>query len=152
MNTEIKVIAQNGDENKTTSENKTTVKHIAPSGVVTTNSVIGYNENEKLEVVNGEAKEALIQAKSNEKELTFEMNIINNYENTLSNAVILGRTMFKGNRDVDTLQDLGTTMDIPMSSKITLSGLPEENAEIYYSTNGNATKDLSNAENAWTKE
>lgn len=152
MNTEIKVIAQNGDENKTTSENKTTVKYIAPSGVVTTNSVIGYNENEKLEVVNGEAKEALIQAKSNEKELTFEMNIINNYENTLSNAVILGRTMFKGNRDVDTLQDLGTTMDIPMSSKITLSGLPEENAEIYYSTNGNATKDLSNAENAWTKE
>ena len=152
MNTEIKVIAQNGDENKTTSENKTTVKYIAPSGVVTTNSVIGYNENEKLEVVNGEAKEALIQAKSNEKELTFEMNIINNYENTLSNAVILGRTMFKGNRDVDTLQDLGTTMNIPMSSKITLNGLPEENAEIYYSTNGNATKDLSNAENAWTKE
>lgn len=152
MNTEIKVIAQNGDENKTTSENKTTVKYIAPSGVVTTNSVIGYNENEKLEVVNGEAKEALIQAKSNEKELTFEMNIINNYENTLSNAVILGRTMFKGNKDVDTLQDLGTTMNIPMSSKITLSGLPEENAEIYYSTNGNATKDLSNAENAWTKE
>lgn len=151
METEIKVVAQNGDENKTTSENKTTVKYIAPSGVVTTNSVIGYNENEKLEVVNGEAKEALIQAKSNEKELTFEMNIINNYENTLSNAVILGRTMFKGNRDVDTLQDLGTTMNIPMSSKITLIGLPEENAEIYYSTNGNATKDLSNAENAWTK-
>lgn len=152
METEIKVVAQNGDENKTTSENKTTVKYIAPSGVVTTNSVIGYNENEKLEVVNGEAKEALIQAKSNEKELTFEMNIINNYENTLSNAVILGRTMFKGNRDVDTLQDLGTTMNIPMSSKITLSGLPEENAEIYYSANGNATKDLANAENAWTKE
>lgn len=152
METEIKVVAQNGDENKTTSENKTTVKYIAPSGVVTTNSVIGYNENEKLEVVNGEAKEALIQAKSNEKELTFEMNIINNYENTLSNAVILGRTMFKGNKDVDTLQDLGTTMNIPMSSKITLSGLPEENSEIYYSTNGNATKDLANAENAWTKE
>lgn len=152
METEIKVVAQNGDENKTTSENKTTVKYIAPSGVVTTNSVTGHNENEKLEVVNGEAKEALIPAKSTEKELTFEMNIINNYENTLSNAVILGRTMFKGNKDVDTLQDLGTTMDIPMSSKITLSGLPEENVEIYYSINGNATKDLSNAENAWTKE
>ena len=152
METEIKVVAQNGDENKTTSENKTTVKYIAPSGVVTTNSVIGYNENEKLEVINGEAKEALIQAKSTEKELTFEMNIINNYENTLSNAVILGRTMFKGNKDVDTLQDLGTTMNIPMSSKITLSGLPEENVEIYYSTNGNATKDLANTENAWTTE
>lgn len=152
METEIKVVAQNGDENKITSENKTTVKYIAPSGVITTNSVIGYNENEKLEVVNGEAKEALIPAKSTEKELTFEMNIINNYENTLSNAVILGRTMFKGNKDVDTLQDLGTTMDIPMASKITLSGLPEENAEIYYSANGNATKELSNAENAWTKE
>lgn len=152
MNTEIKVIAQNGDENKTTSENKVSVKFVAPSGVITTNSVIGYNGNEKLEVVNGEAKEVLIPAKSTEKELTFEMNIINNYENTLSNAVILGRTMFKGNKDVDTLQDLGTTMNIPMSSKITLSGLPEENVEIYYSTNGNATKDLANTENAWTTE
>lgn len=152
MNTEIKVIAQNGDENKTTSENKVSVKFVAPSGVVTTNSVIGHNGEEKLEVINGDAKEALIPAKSTEKELTFEMNIINNYENTLSNAVILGRTMFKGNKDVDTLQDLGTTMNIPMSSKITLSGLPEENAEIYYSANGNATKELSNAENAWTKE
>lgn len=66
------------------------------------------------------------------------MNIINNYENTLSNAVILGRTMFKGNRDVDTLQDLGTTMNIPMSSKIITKWFARRKCEIYYSTNGNA--------------
>lgn len=80
------------------------------------------------------------------------MNVINNYENTLEDVIILGRTMFKGNRNVDTLQDLGTTMDIPLSSEITTSGIPTENIKIYYSTNANATKDLTNADNNWKAE
>lgn len=151
-NTVLKVEVENGDENKTTAKNEIAIKYVAPTGVVATNSVTGYNEDEKLEAINGEAKVALIAAKSAEKELTFEMNVINNYENTLEDVIILGRTMFKGNRNVDTLQDLGTTMDIPLSSEITTSGIPTENIKIYYSTNANATKDLTNADNNWKAE
>mgnify|MGYP002462929275 CR=1 FL=1 len=112
----------------------------------------GYNGEEKLEVINGEPKEALISAKSSEKELTFEMNVINNYENSLEEVVVLGRTMFKGNKDIATMLNMGTTIDIPLSSKITITGIPEENVQIYYSTNGDATTDLTNANNLWEKE
>ena len=152
QNTKIKVIAENGDENKTTAQNEIDIKYVAPTGVVTTNSVTGYNGDEKLLVINEETKEALLPAKSEAKELTFEMNIINNYENTLEDVVILGRTIFKGNKNIDTMEDLGTTLDIPMSSKITVDGVPKEKMEVYYSTNKNATKDLEIPENEWTTE
>lgn len=150
--TKLKVEVENGDENKTVAQNEIAIKYVAPTGVVTTNSVTGYNGDEKIEVINGDAKVASILAKSEEKELTFEMNVINNYENTLENISILGRTMFKGNKDVNTLQDLGTTMDIPLSSKITTSGVPTENVKIYYSTNGDATKDITDVNNNWSTE
>lgn len=152
QNTKIKVIAENGDENKTTAQNEIDIKYVAPTGVVTTNSVTGYNGDEKMLVINEETKEALLPAKSEAKELTFEMNIINNYENTLEDVAILGRTIFKGNKNIETLEDLGTTLDIPMSSEITVDGVPKENIAVYYSTNENATKDLEIPENKWTTE
>lgn len=151
-NAQIDVFTENDDENKTEASNNTNLKLIAPTGVVTTNSMKGYNGDEKLEVINGEPKEALISAKSSEKELTFEMNVINNYENSLEEVVVLGRTMFKDNKDIATMLNMGTTIDIPLSSKITITGIPEENVQIYYSTNGDATTDLTNANNLWEKE
>ena len=151
-NAQIDVFTENDDENKTEASNNTNLKLIAPTGVVTTNSMKGYNGEEKLEVINGEPKEALISAKSSEKELTFEMNVINNYENSLEEVVVLGRTMFKDNKDIATMLNMGTTIDIPLSSKITITGIPEENVQIYYSTNGDATTDLTNANNLWEKE
>ncbi len=54
-------------KNKTTAKNEIAIKYVAPTGVVATNSVTGYNGNEKLEVVNGETKQELIAAKSAEK-------------------------------------------------------------------------------------
>ena len=151
-NAQIDVFTENDDENKTEASNNTNLKLIAPTGVVTTNGMKGYNGEEKLEVINGEPKEALISAKSSEKELTFEMNVINNYENSLEEVVVLGRTMFKDNKDIATMLNMGTTIDIPLSSKITITGIPEENVQIYYSTNGDATTDLTNANNLWEKE
>ena len=151
-NAQIDVFTENDDENKTEASNNTNLKLIAPTGLVTTNGMKGYNGDEKLEVINGEPKEALISAKSSEKELTFEMNVINNYENSLEEVVVLGRTMFKDNKDIATMLNMGTTIDIPLSSKITITGIPEENVQIYYSTNGDATTDLTNANNLWEKE
>ena len=151
-NTKLEVEVENGDEYKTKSKDEINIKLIPPSGIVTTNSVTGYNGDEKTEVINGESKVAQLAARSGEKELTFEMNIINNYEDILKNVIILGRTMFKGNKDINTLQDLGTTMDLPMSSKITTSGILTENVKIYYSTNENATKNLNDTNNKWSTE
>lgn len=148
-NTTVEATAVNGDTDNTVSTNQTDVKYVAPTGVVATNTMTGYNGEETLEAINGEAKEALIATKADQKEVTFTMNVINNYENTLDNVVILGRTPFAGNKDIITSQNLGSTMDMPLTTGITVSGIDSSNITIYYSENGEATSDVTNASNEW---
>ena len=147
-NTQITAEITNGDS--TVTNVATDVKYIAPSGVVTTNSMTGYNGDEKIEVINGESQKALIPTKSEQKEVTFTMNVINNYENTLDHVVVLGRTPFKDNKDVSTSLSLGSNITMPLTSGLTVTGVDASKATIYYSENGEATTDLSNSQNGWT--
>lgn len=147
-NTQITAEITNGDS--TVTNVSTDVKYIAPSGVVTTNSMTGYNGDEKIEVINGESQEALIPTKAEQKEVTFTMNVINNYENTLDHVVVLGRTPFKDNKDVSTSLSLGSNITMPLTSGLTVTGVDASKATIYYSENGEATTDLSNSQNGWT--
>lgn len=147
-NTQITAEITNGDS--TVTNVATDVKYIAPSGVVTTNSMTGYNGDEKIEVINGESQKALIPTKAEQKEVTFTMNVINNYENTLDHVVVLGRTPFKDNKDVSTSLSLGSNITMPLTSGLTVTGVDASKATIYYSENGEATTDLSNSQNGWT--
>lgn len=150
--TTIMATAMNGDSESTVSTSQTNVKYVAPTGVVTTNTMTGYNGSETLEAINDEAKEALIATNAEQKEVTFNMNVINNYENTLDNVVVLGRTPFAGNKDVLTSQSLGSTMDMPLTTGITVNGIDSSNYTICYSENGEATSDVANTANGWTTE
>lgn len=147
-NTQITAEITNGDS--TVTNVSTDVKYIAPSGVVTTNSMTGYNGDEKIEVINGESQKALIPTKAEQKEVTYTMNVINNYENTLDHVVVLGRTPFKDNKDVSTSLSLGSNITMPLASGITVTGVDTSKVTVYYSENGEATTDLSNSQNGWT--
>lgn len=147
-NTQITAEVTNGDS--TVTNVSTDIKYIAPSGVVTTNSMTGYNGDEKIEVINGETQKALIPTKAEQKEVTYTMNVINNYENTLDHVVVLGRTPFKDNKDVSTSLSLGSNITMPLASGITVTGVDASKVTIYYSENGDATTDLSNSQNGWT--
>lgn len=147
-NTQITAEITNGDS--TVTNVSTDVKYIAPSGVVTTNSMTGYNGDEKIEVINGESQKALIPTKAEQKEVTYTMNVINNYENTLDHVVVLGRTPFKDNKDVSTSLSLGSNITMPLASGITVTGIDNSKFTVYYSENGDATTDLSNSQNGWT--
>lgn len=147
-NTQITAEITNGDS--TVTNVATDVKYIAPSGVVTTNSMTGYNGDEKIEVINGESQKALIPTKAEQKEVTYTMNVINNYENTLDHVVVLGRTPFKDNKDVSTSLSLGSNITMLLTSGITVTGVDASKVTIYYSENGEATTDLSNSQNGWT--
>lgn len=146
--TQITAEITNGDS--TVTNVATDVKYIAPSGVVTTNSMTGYNGDEKIEVINGESQKALIPTKAEQKEVTYTMNVINNYENTLDHVVVLGRTPFKDNKDVSTSLSLGSNITMPLTSGLTVTGVDASKVTIYYSENGEATTDLSNSQNGWT--
>ena len=147
-NTKISAEVINGDS--TVTNVATDIKYVAPSGVVTTNSMVGYKGNERLEAISGEAQKALIPTGIEQKEVTFTMNVINNYENTLDHVVVLGRTPFKDNKDVSTSLSLGSNITMPLTSGITVTGVDASKVTIYYSENGDATTDLSNSQNGWT--
>lgn len=148
-NTQIEAIVEDGDTGNTISS-KADIKYVAPTGLVTTNAMSGYNGgSEEIIAINGEPQEALIPTSAEQKQVKYTMNVINNYSNTLDNVKVLGRTPFAGNKDVLTLQDLGSTMDLPLSSGLTISKLDSSKYTVYYSENGEATTDLSNTSNKW---
>ena len=75
---------------------------------------------------------------------------MNNNKEDIENVKVLGRIPFKGNKDVNTGKDLGTTVDTKLVSNIVNTS--NVNATIYYSKVAEATEDLNNKENGWMQE
>ena len=144
-NTQIGLKVQDGDG--TIVENSKEIEYVAPTGVVTTNTVSEYNgASPAVMSISGEQKEALIPTLSGAKTPVFTMNVINNYDTVLNNVVVLGRTPYAGNKDIATNADLGSTMTMDVASAINVSN---SSAKVYYSENENATKDLAASSNGW---
>ena len=57
-NTQVNLTVENND---TTTQASTELQYVAPTGIVTTNSVKGYDNENELIAISGEGKEALIQ-------------------------------------------------------------------------------------------
>lgn len=133
-------------------EASTVVGFTAPTGIVTMNGIAGYKEGaEELTSISGEEKIATIDIMSASKEATFNMSVMNNYNNTIENVVILGRTPFAGNKEIITAKDLSSTMNLGLTTPITVNGIDSAKVAIYYSENGEATTDLNNSANGWTQ-
>ena len=141
--------------NFTVAEEKQTiakVKFVAPTGIVTLTSISNYKDNaETLTAISGTEQMAVINTGAEARKAKLEMNVINNYTNTIDSVVVLGRTFFKGNTAVNTGIALGSTVDMPLASQISVGNVEASKVKIYYSENANATKDLSNTANAWTQ-
>ena len=150
--TQIGLVVNNGDEAQTQTIASYNISYIAPTGVVTTNSIANYKPDaDPIMSISGEEKEALIPTLSATRNTIFTMNVINNYSYDLTNVVVLGRTPFEGNKNPDTQENLGSTITLPLTNLITVSGT-DVNYTVYYSENGEATRDLSNSSNGWTTE
>ena len=148
---QIKMVYTNASTQET-NEVSTAVNFVAPTGVVTTTAISNYKENgETLTAISGEAKVATIETMAEARNTKFEMTVINNYNNTIDNISILGRIPAKGNKEVVTGSDLGSTIDMPLVSNIVVNSKDNNKVTIYYSENVNATKDLALSTNGWTK-
>ena len=150
--TQIGLVVNNGDEAQTQTTASYNISYIAPTGVVTTNSIANYKPDaDPIMSISGEEKEALIPTLAGAQNPTFTMNVINNYSYDLSNVVVLGRTPFAGNKNPETQEDLGSSITLPLTSGLTVSGI-DANYTVYYSENGEATRDLTSTANGWTTE
>ena len=124
------------------------VNVVAPTGFVTTQSIWGYNGDEK---VTAQEEEVIgkLPVLSSEKTATISGTIVNNLGKDAEGLKILGRIPFKGNKQVDGSSDLGSTFDTTLAGEVTVENL---DATIYYSANGEATTDLEDQSNGWNTE
>lgn len=135
----------------TTQEINIPINIVAPVGIITTTTVSNYAEGaEAVTAINGEEKVVTLPILKEARNAEFVMTLINNYNNTIDEVSILGRTAFVGNRNMETQESLGSTMNMPLTSNITVNGIETSKVEIYYSENGEATKDLTREVNGWT--
>lgn len=130
---------------------ETGVAVTSPNGVVAENHMSGYAENKSISNMLSEKQEQIIETYGEAKEVTIGGTVVNNYSNAITNAVILGRTPFSGNKQIDGTEELGSNFTMKMKSRITMTGIESSKVRIYYSNNGEATTDLSVAANGWVE-
>ena len=129
---------------------QTEIEFSAPVGMLAVNSITNYEDTGKsiISVEQGKVEDK-IEIYDEAKIAKMNMMIINNTENTANNIIAIGRIPFKGNKTIESNNDLGTTIDTILRSQITTVGNSIEGMKIYYSENGDATEDLSNVQNGW---
>ena len=150
---EKQIVLNVQDENGTNIESSHAIEYVAPTGLVATNAISNYRDNEEeLIVVDGEAKIANVKINSPARTVTLNKVIINNYSNSISDVKILGRTFAEGNKNILTGEELGSNSSFSLTGPIILTGVDESLYTIYYSENGEATQDLENTTNAWQTE
>lgn len=129
------------------------ITYSAPKGVVSINSIMNYDETENILTSIGQGKQiAIINNNSNSIYPKMELTVINNNTNPISNISILGRIPFDSNKDILTGEDLGTTVNTKLNTKIVPDSNNKTNFKIYYSSNGEANNDLNDSTNGWTEE
>lgn len=141
------------EENADFGTAEATVTYSAPTGVVSVNSTSGYSDDGRtLTSVNQGKITDEVAIYSEAKTAQMELTVMNNAGNDISNVAILGRVPFEGVKDIITGEDLGTTLDIKMTSPILSADDNDGAFKVYYSTNGEATQDLYDSNNGWTDD
>lgn len=111
------------------------VKLVAPTDVTTVTTI----EQLGIEEINQDtSKEVMLERGTAAKEITPQIEIINNKENAITDIKVLGTFPTGEGED---------SVGIDVASPISV-----ENATVYYSENENATDDLSNGDNGWTEQ
>ncbi len=132
---------------------ETDVNISAPTGLITSNGVSGYDKQDsKSTNIDQELLNVTIQPKAQEKTVKFEGTVTNNYDQTIKNVYILGRFPFTGNKNPETSQDFGSNFTMPIKKGIKVSGVDTSNVKIYYSTDGEATKETVETEGSTWQE
>ena len=128
------------------------IYYSAPTGLVVVNSTKNFDDmGTVLTSIRQGEQEAEIAKNAASRIATMEIIAMNNNDNVVSDFCILGRIPFKGVKDIKTDEDLGTTVDTRLVSGIVADEKNTASFKVYYSENGEATKDLNDSSNGWTE-
>lgn len=125
----------------------------APIGFITTNSMENYDGlGGTLESIEQGEITALVAMGEVPKQITMSLAAMNNTGNTCTDVAMLGRIPHSEATDVITGEKLRTNRNTEMITGITPADSNPISCEIYYSSNGSATKDLNDSANGWVKD
>ncbi len=125
------------------------VEYSAPYGMISINTISNYAEGKQVTSVKQGDQADYIDIYAEAKKATMEIAVVNNNEAQASNIAILGRIPFEGVKDIETGENLGTTITAKMISQIVANEANNGRFTMYYSENEKATKDLDNVSNGW---
>lgn len=142
-------ITYNENEHGTSVSN---IEFISPIGMIVGTKISNYNtNNEIIESIYQGEKTGKLEIYTEAQNAQTDILVVNNTGNDCDNLNILGRLAFKGNKDIVTGEDLGTTINTILTSPVTVDSNFKD-IEIYYSDNEEANTDLEVKENNWTKD
>lgn len=152
-----KITMEYTNENTASTNNSGTVEaklnFVAPTGLVAANGISNYADGKgEIFTISEESVTGTIAINAEKRTATVKGVVINNYENTLQDVVILGRIPVKDNTKIDTTDSLGSTFSTTLTTQIALTGIDASKYTIYYSNKADATKDVTDANNGWTTE
>ena len=130
----------------------TNIEFVAPTGMITINGISNYDGNENM-LMSVNQGDLIQQVETYKPARIAKMHLlaINNTGNTCTDLVVLGRIPFAGNKDAETGEDLGTTIDTYLRGYIVSESLQGDGLKIYYSENGEATSAIADTNNGWTQ-
>ena len=130
----------------------TKAKIASPEGLVVANRYKNYSDvGAEVVTIKQGNKDAILKAGHKARTISKQVLMINNLNTELPNARLLGRLPVEGVVNVETGQSLNNNLNITLASGINKVDNSNIGYDVYYSENVNATVDLNNAQNGWTK-
>ena len=130
----------------------TKAKIASPEGLVVANRYKNYSDvGAEVVTIKQGNKDAILKAGDKARTISKQVLMINNLNTELPNARLLGRLPVEGVVNVETGQSLNNNLNITLASGINKVDNSNIGYDVYYSENVNATVDLNNAQNGWTK-
>ena len=138
----------NGDLNTTEKVARAgvNVSLVSPNSLLTNQVASNYDDAGSVAI----APQVALVSKD-KRSATVSVWINNNYSSTISDVQILGRVPFDGNKYAVTGEEMGSTFTATMTNAgLVLPDALKGVVKVYYSENGEATKDVSDVTNGWT--
>ncbi len=129
------------------------IEYSAPTGLVAVNSISNYDAQGSVTTsIRQGKKDGILAVYNGSVTPRTELIVMNNNKNTIGNISILGRIPFTGVKDLVSNEELKTTLDMSLTNLIESNEQNRGSFNIYYSENGEATRDLGDENNGWTLE
>ncbi|MBP3502386.1 MAG: MucBP domain-containing protein [Clostridia bacterium] len=122
-----------------------TLNLLSPTSLITLETVSDYNNENEITIAPN-----IATVKKETRQATINIELTNNYPNTVSGVQLLGKIPFEGNKYVLNDRELNSKFNTIMTQDGV--NIPEEFKEksvVYYSENENPSKDLLDSNNGW---